>query len=257
MPAHLVIEATGATAVIAVAFGIRAIARATASVLRVWIEQSHCTRRLRRSLENAKPTERTEIIKACSQLEEKAAGGAITSHLSAHPQDMARVLALPDQPPPHLPRGLTVHEATPSAALSENGLIRSLVKLAADLDLDRRNFVIFGSGPLLAHGLRQHIRDLDIVARGSVWRSVCQYGAPATGEINGAPLAIFCGGLIQFSQGWISEDWDGDALIDRGEIVQGLPFAQLTDVLAYKQHLRRPKDIADIQALLTALGRSG
>jgi hypothetical protein len=256
MSAHLVIEATGAAAVIAVAFGIRSSARATASVLRVWIEQSHCTRRLRRSLENAEPAERVAIIKACSQLEEKAVGGTATWHPPAHPQDMARVLILHDQPPLHLPRGLTVHEATPSTALSENGLIRSLVELAANLDLDRRNFVIFGSGPLLAHGLRQQIRDLDIVARGPVWRRVCQYGAPATGEINGAPLAVFCGGLIQFSQGWISEDWDGDALIDRGEIVQGLPFAQLTDVLAYKQDLRRPKDLADIQALLAALGRS-
>ena len=148
-----------------------------------------------------------------------------------------------------------MHDARRSADLSEDRLIRCLVKLVSELDLDRRDFVIFGSGPLLAHGLRQRIRDLDVVVRGTVWRRVCQYGMPAVGEINGAPMALFCGGQIQFSQGWVSEDWDTDDLIDRAEIIQGLPFAQLTDVLAYKQKLRRPKDLPDIEALLDLMRR--
>lgn len=148
-----------------------------------------------------------------------------------------------------------MHQAGHAAALSEDRLIQSLVALVTELDLDRRDFVIFGSGPLLAHGLRQRIRDLDIVARGKVWRRACQYGIPAVGEINGAPIALFCDGQIQFSQGWVSEDWDADDLIDRAEIIQGLPFAQLTDVLAYKQKLRRPKDLPDIEGLLDLMRR--
>jgi len=143
------------------------------------------------------------------------------------------------------------------AALSEDGLIRCLVKLVTDLDLDRRDFVIFGSGPLLAHGLRRSIRDLDVVARGTAWDRVSQHGSPARGSINGAPMAQFCGGLIQFSRGWVSDDWDADDLIDRAEIIQGLPFAQLTDVLAYKQMLLRPKDLPDIAALHQALRQPG
>lgn len=134
-------------------------------------------------------------------------------------------------------------------ALSENRLIRRLAMLVTALDLDRRDFVIFGSGPLLAHGLRYGIRDLDIVARGSVWQQVSVHGCRDTGSINGAPLAVFWNGLIQFSQGWISDDWDADDLIGRAENIQGWPFAQLTDVLAYKQMLLRPKDHLDIAAL--------
>jgi len=148
-----------------------------------------------------------------------------------------------------------MHETERPPALSENGLIRRLVKLVTELDLDSRDFVIFGSGPLLAHGLRRRIRDLDVVARGTAWRRVSQHGFPAAGAINGAPMALFWGGLIQFSPGWISEDWDTDDLIDRAEIIQGLPFAQLTDVLVYKQKLDRPKDRADIEALLDLLSQ--
>jgi hypothetical protein len=138
-------------------------------------------------------------------------------------------------------------------AMHEDRLICRLVKLVTDLDLNRRDFVIFGSGPLLAHGLRQSVRDLDVVARGTAWDRASRHGTPARGSINGAPMALFWGGLIQFSQGWVPDDWDADDLINRAEVIQGLPFAQLTDVLTYKQALHRPKDRQDIATLLHAL----
>lgn len=146
-----------------------------------------------------------------------------------------------------------MHEPAPSPALSENRLIRRLAVLASELHLDRRDFVIFGSGPLLAHGLRHRVRDLDIVARGQAWESVREHGRPAAGSINGAPMALFWDGLIQFSRGWISADWDADDLIDRAESISGWPFARLADVLAYKRVLLRPKDFPDIAALHQAV----
>lgn len=146
-------------------------------------------------------------------------------------------------------------EAARSAVLSEDRLIRRLMTLVTAFDLDRRDFVIFGSGPLLAHGLRRRVRDLDVVARGAVWRRVAQHGVPAVGTINGAPMVQFWDGRIQYSAGWISDDWDADDLISRANVIEGLPFAQLTDVLAYKQQLNRPKDRPDIEALLYLLRR--
>jgi hypothetical protein len=148
---------------------------------------------------------------------------------------------------------MSMHETMPAAVLSEDRLIRRLIKLVTELDLDRSDFVIFGSGPLLAHGLRQSIRDLDVVARGNAWRLVSEHGIRDDGAISGAPMALFWGGLIQFSPEWISQDWDADDLINRAELIQELPFAQLTDVLAYKQKLDRPKDAPDIEALLDLL----
>jgi len=154
-----------------------------------------------------------------------------------------------------------MRKTMPAAALSEDRLIRRLIKLVTELDLDRSDFVIFGSGPMLAHGLRQSVRDLDVVARGNAWRRVSERGIPDAGAISSAPMALFWGGLIQFSPGWISQDWDTDDLITRSELIQiggteliqELPFAQLTDVLAYKQKLDRPKDRPDIDALLDLL----
>lgn len=148
-----------------------------------------------------------------------------------------------------------MHETAHPPALAENRLICRLARLVDELGLDRREFVIFGSGPLLAHGLRTSIRDLDIVARGTAWNSVSRHGFPAIGPISGAPMTLFWGTLIQFSPQWISPDWDTNDLIDRAELIQGLPFAQLADVLAYKQMLRRPKDHPDLKALLDLMGQ--
>ena len=148
-----------------------------------------------------------------------------------------------------------MHKPATYPALSENRLIRRLAMLVSELDLDVRDFVIFGSGPLLAHGLRNGTRDLDVVARGPAWQRVREHGCPGTGSVNGAPMALFWNGLIQFSQGWISADWDTDDLIGRAQAIQGWPFATLADVLAYKEILLRPKDYPDIAALHQAVPR--
>ena len=44
------------------------------------------------------------------------------------------------------------------------------------------------------------------------------------------------------------------ALIDNAEVIAGLRFARLVDVLRYKRKLRRAKDAADIAAMHGYLG---
>lgn len=47
-------------------------------------------------------------------------------------------------------------------------LKHSLIRRLTQFNLERDNFVIFGSAPLLAHGIRRNIHDLDVVARGFI-----------------------------------------------------------------------------------------
>ncbi|MBV9796275.1 MAG: hypothetical protein JO016_20325 [Actinobacteria bacterium] len=219
------------------------VAAALMSLLRTWITQAFRTRRFSKAIMGARPEQRSEIITACGDFEASSRRG---------PGD-ARLIICGASP---VSRQATMTDkADRSVSLSENRLIHSLEKLVTELDLERHDFVIFGSGPLLAHGLRDNIRDLDVVARGAAWRCVSRLGVPALGSINGAPMALFYDGSIQFSRGWVSDDWTADDLIERAEIIEGLPFARLADVLAYKQMLRRPKDLPDIEALLGVLGK--
>jgi hypothetical protein len=139
-------------------------------------------------------------------------------------------------------------ETESDGVLSDDRLISRLRELVVNNQLDPQDFVIFGSGPLLAHGIRK-VRDLDVVARGRTWEWACRHGKPGSGDVNGAYTAEFYDGAIQFTRGWISEEYDADALIERAERFGGLLFAHLDDVLRYKTKLGRPKDHSDIEAL--------
>jgi len=99
------------------------------------------------------------------------------------------------------------------------------------------------------------VRDLDVVARGAVWERVSADGIPSTGTRSGDRAWQFCEGRLQFFERWITRDWDTDELIDNAEIIDGLRFAPLVEVLRYKEKLLRPKDVADIRALRDHLGR--
>ena len=59
---------------------------------------------------------------------------------------------------------------------------------------------------------------------------------------------------IEIFGGWLG--WDIDAIIEDAELVDGLPFARLEDVLAFKRAHGRPKDLEHAR-LLEAYLRDG
>ncbi|MFI5557709.1 hypothetical protein ACIA2T_00395 [Amycolatopsis japonica] len=136
-----------------------------------------------------------------------------------------------------------------SAQVCGNELIHELMELQLDPD----QFVIFGSAPLLAHGLRTIVHDLDIVARGDAMDFARKNGTLRVGRYSGDPVWHLNNGRLQFSAGWITNSWDANQLIDNAEIIQGLRFACLSDVLRYKQELLRKKDLADIARIQSYL----
>jgi hypothetical protein len=136
--------------------------------------------------------------------------------------------------------------------IRDNKLIRELISMHLDTD----HFVIFGSAPLLAYGLRTKVRDLDVVARGKVMRWAQDAGVLGVGTHSGDPVWQLKDGHIQFSAGWITNGWDTDDLIDNADVIDGLRFARLPDVLQYKKELHRPKDLADIYAIQAYLAKT-
>jgi hypothetical protein len=125
-------------------------------------------------------------------------------------------------------------------------LDHQLIRQLAAFELNRDHFVIFGSGPLLAHGLRTDIGDLDIVARGPAWDRARRLGAPNKSPLQGTEMVHLCRGSIEVSAEWISSEWDTNQLIDDCDIFDEFRFAKLEYVLAYKRALQRPKDAKDI-----------
>jgi hypothetical protein len=112
------------------------------------------------------------------------------------------------------------------------------------LNLPPDDFLIYGSGPMLAHGLIETVSDVDLVARGAAWRLARRLGA-----VEDAP-----GGdrVVRLEAVDIFDGWLGVELTDlwgRREWLHDLPWASLGDVLEYKQRLNRPKDALHLQLL--------
>ncbi len=110
-----------------------------------------------------------------------------------------------------------------------------------ELNLPTADFAVFGSGPLAVRGLIEEVHDLDVVARGVAWEQAKGLGQVRTAP-EGDPVVWLEGGAIEVFGGWLG--WDIDVLIDNAEIIEGLPFARLEDVLAFKLSCGRPKDVA-------------
>lgn len=114
------------------------------------------------------------------------------------------------------------------------------------LELPPRDYAIFGSGPLVARGLIELKNDVDIVARGPAWKKAEALGPVAVGHHGDAVVRLH-DGKVEIFAGWMGTDIDG--IIDRAELIEGLPFASLGDVLAFKRALGRPKDLEHIRLI--------
>jgi hypothetical protein len=130
-------------------------------------------------------------------------------------------------------------------ALSEHRLFSLLGKLA----LPAEDFVVTGSGPLLAHGLKPSIHDLDLVARGKAWE-LAAGRAPVERSQSGLGLRIvLCHGAVEVFDHWVGDLGDVDAMIDAAESIEGVRFMSLQDTLRWKRGLGRAKDLADIRLI--------
>ena len=106
------------------------------------------------------------------------------------------------------------------------------------LELPQNEYVVFGSAPLLAHGLVTDIGDIDLLATGAAWQKAQKLALPKTAP--GGDLIVQLTPEVAIFDGWLG--LDTDAVIRRAEMWDGLPLAQLADVAAYKRLLDRPKD---------------
>jgi hypothetical protein len=140
--------------------------------------------------------------------------------------------------------------------LTRHPLIERLLSLGLPLG----DYVVSGSGPLLAYGLREDLGDLDVVARGKAWEAAKGYARPVPAPSGcGWMVPLFEGTLEVFDR-WLPGAPEPDEMIGVAEWVDGIPFCPLGLVLLWKEKLDRPKDredVALIREFLSAAGQKG
>jgi len=136
------------------------------------------------------------------------------------------------------------------SGLKDHPLIEKLLALG----LPAADFAVFGSGPMMAHGLKE-AHDLDIIARGAAWSAVQGLGPRTKGAYGGHKIEL-ADGAIEVFDSWGPGAWDADELIDTAEVIAGIRFVTLENVLKWKTMMKRPKDAGHIRLIEAYLARS-
>lgn len=127
----------------------------------------------------------------------------------------------------------------PVPKFSEQPLVRALCALG----LPVADFAVFGSGPLMARGLRDSA-DFDVVARGAAWRRALELGQPEAAGSGGQKISL--SGNIDVFDSWGPGEWDVDALINEADVIADIRFVRLAEVRRWKERLGRDKDQRDL-----------
>ncbi|TDD47947.1 hypothetical protein [Saccharopolyspora elongata] len=118
-----------------------------------------------------------------------------------------------------------------------------------------QDYAIFGSGPLFAWGIRSHISDLDVIARGEAWEMATTLGTPSPAPSGYGDMVQLSGGRIEIFDRWIDAAWDTDTLIDNAEYIDGLKFVTMAMVVQWKGGSSREKDKRDMDLIYRYYGR--
>lgn len=124
-----------------------------------------------------------------------------------------------------------------------------IVKEVKKLNLPEGRYVVFGSGPLHVHGIRES-KDIDILATEEVFESLRKTGEwQEVVRPNG--VRVLLKGKYDIGKSWHSDNYHPTTqmLIDTAETIDGVPFANLNEVLKWKKGRGTPKDKRDVELM--------
>lgn len=128
------------------------------------------------------------------------------------------------------------------------------------LGLPSGHYAIFGSGPLLAWGIRNELGDLDLIARGPAWHMAEAVGWPEVPD-SGRGKAVRIQGAasahIDVFTEWVDCRWSVGELIESADLLYGYPFVPLRAVYEWKRESCRGRDEKDVKLIDAWLARNG
>lgn len=146
--------------------------------------------------------------------------------------------------PERLPRGPPPRPGT-SRTYTRRVTASDIQRRLAELGLPEGDYALHSSAALVLRGILDEAGDLDIVARGAAWRrALAMLDDGAVLDSGRQDLRVSVAEDVEIYDGWMGDD--ADAVIGRSELVAGVRCASLADIVAMKERLGRPKDVAHL-----------
>ena len=137
----------------------------------------------------------------------------------------------------------------------------SLLRRHLPHDFDPEDFLIAGSARLSVDGIIRRSSDLDLLARpgSKTWQrmldlafehaSIFENAPLRTSGYTGEKIALLYGGAIEVCETWVVPGTGTELLLDQADVIEGLKYLSICEVVAYKLVLNRKKDFADLSAI--------
>lgn len=127
----------------------------------------------------------------------------------------------------------------------------NIVESVKSLDLKPGTYAVVGSGPLHVRKLRE-AHDIDLIVTEEVYATLKDLGWKENlyPDNPGRPKALY-NGDFDASTSWSVGNYNPDPadLIANTDVIDGVAFVKLSEVLQWKQACGRPKDVADVKLI--------
>jgi len=124
---------------------------------------------------------------------------------------------------------------------------KELFARVKELNLPIGKYALFGSAPLGIRNLKD-CHDVDIIATEELWNEYKNKPEWELKEMHNEFGDVYlCNGDIELWKKWRAGDWNIENLIKEAEMIDGLPFVRLEEMIKWKKMNGREKDLRDAE----------
>jgi hypothetical protein len=126
---------------------------------------------------------------------------------------------------------------------------KELFQKVKELNLPIGEYALFGSAPMGVRGLRE-CHDIDIIVTEKLWndyKNKSEWKLMEIREDNNYFEGLRNDDIELWKDWW--PGWNVDKLIQEAEIIDGLPFVKLEEVIKWKRFRAREKDLKDVEII--------
>lgn len=120
----------------------------------------------------------------------------------------------------------------------------NIVEEVQKLNLPAGKYAVFGSGPLVVRGIRDS-RDIAIVVTGELFDELGKDPAWTKDQIRDHH-PVLRKDNVEIFKTWAPDSWDVEGLIKGAELIDGIPFVKLDEVIDWKTLRNELKDKEDL-----------
>lgn len=126
---------------------------------------------------------------------------------------------------------------------------KAIIKKVKELNFPPEEYLVFSGGSLAAHGIRE-TSDVDLVVTPELFSKLKETDEWECTAKNGDTEFLSRGDVeIASKLEWEDYPVTIDEAKEREDVIEGVPFMNLKDVIHLKQAMNRPKDRKDIELI--------